>query len=56
MTTLAFGFGSLTTTDMLVILAIALLLFGNRIGDVGKSLGRGIAEFKKGLKDDSSGQ
>jgi len=50
MTTLAFGFGSLGTTDMLVILAIALLLFGKRLPEVGKSLGKGIVEFKKGLK------
>jgi sec-independent protein translocase protein TatA len=50
MTTLAFGLGSFTTTDMLVILAIALLLFGKRLPEVGKSLGKGIVEFKKGLK------
>src|SRR3954464_8222291 len=50
MTTLAFGLGSFTTTDMLVILGIALLLFGKRLPEVGKSLGKGIVEFKKGLK------
>ena len=50
MSTLAFGLGSFTTTDMLVILAIALLLFGKRLPEVGKSLGKGIVEFKKGLK------
>lgn len=36
---------------LLVIMAVALLLFGKRLPDVGRSLGRGIAEFKKGLKD-----
>lgn len=51
MTTLAFGFGSFTTTDLLVIVAIGLLLFGRRFGEVGQSLGRGIAEFKKSLRD-----
>ncbi|MDP1661551.1 MAG: twin-arginine translocase TatA/TatE family subunit [Phycisphaerales bacterium] len=33
-----------------VILIIALLLFGKRLPEVGKSLGKGIVEFKKGLK------
>lgn len=30
---------------------IALLLFGKRLPEVGRSLGKGIAEFKKGLHD-----
>ena len=30
---------------------VALLLFGKRLPEVGRSLGRGIAEFKKGLHD-----
>jgi sec-independent protein translocase protein TatA len=34
-----------------VILVIALLLFGRRLPEVGKSLGTGIREFKKGLKE-----
>ena len=36
-----------------VILIIALLLFGRRLPEVGKSLGQGIKEFKKGLKETS---
>jgi sec-independent protein translocase protein TatA len=36
--------------EMIVILAIGLLLFGKRLPEVGKSLGKGIVEFKKGLK------
>lgn len=39
--------------ELLVILGIALLLFGNRLPTVGKSLGEGIRNFKKGLNDDS---
>lgn len=31
--------------------AVALLLFGKRLPEVGRSLGRGIVEFKKGLKE-----
>lgn len=36
---------------LLVLGAVALLLFGKRLPEVGRSLGRGIAEFKKGLRD-----
>ncbi len=36
--------------ELLVILVIALLLFGRKLPEVGKSLGKGIVEFKKGLK------
>ncbi len=34
-----------------IVLILALLLFGKRLPEVGRSLGRGIAEFKKGLHD-----
>jgi sec-independent protein translocase protein TatA len=37
--------------EMWIILAIGLLLFGKRLPEVGRSLGKGIVEFKKGLKD-----
>lgn len=43
-------FNSLGTWDMVIILALGLLLFGRKLPDVGRSLGRGIVEFKKGLK------
>lgn len=36
---------------MLVLGLVALLLFGKRLPDVGRSLGKGIMEFKKGLHD-----
>jgi sec-independent protein translocase protein TatA len=36
--------------EWIVVLAVALLIFGKRLPEVGKSLGRGIVEFKKGLK------
>jgi sec-independent protein translocase protein TatA len=42
-----FGF-----TEILLILGVALLLFGaGRIGEVGKGLGEGIRNFKRGLRD-----
>jgi sec-independent protein translocase protein TatA len=39
------GFG-----EWLLIAIVGLLLFGKRLPEVGRSLGRGIVEFKKGLK------
>jgi sec-independent protein translocase protein TatA len=36
--------------EWIVILIVALLIFGKRLPDVGKSMGKGIVEFKKGLK------
>jgi sec-independent protein translocase protein TatA len=39
--------------EILIILGIALLLFGaGRLADIGKGLGEGIRNFKKGIKDD----
>ncbi len=36
--------------EWIVIAAIGLLLFGKRLPEVGRSLGKGIVEFKKGIK------
>ena len=50
MNQLAFiNFGSLGAFEIIVIGVVALLLFGSRLPEVGRSLGRGIVEFKKGL-------
>ena len=37
--------------ELLVILAVVLLLFGHRLPGMARSLGSGITEFKRGLKD-----
>ena len=36
--------------EWLIILIVALLIFGRRLPEVMKSLGKGIVEFKKGIK------
>ena len=36
----------------MVLLVLGLLIFGRRLPEVGKSLGQGIKEFKRGLKDE----
>ncbi|MGQ3684535.1 MAG: Sec-independent protein translocase subunit TatA/TatB [Candidatus Loosdrechtia sp.] len=36
--------------EWIIILIVALLIFGKRLPEVMKSLGKGIVEFKKGIK------
>ncbi len=44
--------GNLGFPEMLVILVIALIFFGpGKLPEIGKSLGKGIAEFKKASRD-----
>ena len=37
--------------EMVVILALGVLLFGKRLPEVGKNIGKGILEFKRGVND-----
>ncbi|HVP73331.1 MAG TPA: twin-arginine translocase TatA/TatE family subunit [Phycisphaerales bacterium] len=46
--TLALGLPS--GWEWIVLLVLGLLIFGRRLPEVGRSLGRGIIEFKKGIK------
>jgi len=49
MTTL--GFLSMPgNTEWIILLVIGLLIFGRRLPEVGRSLGKSIVEFKKGIK------
>lgn len=47
--------GNIGPLQLLIIIGIALLLFGgSRIASLGKGLGEGIKNFKKGLSDDEA--
>lgn len=44
--------GRLGTTELLIILGIILVIFGpSKLPEIGKSLGRGIREFKSATKE-----
>jgi len=36
--------------ELLIVLVVALLVFGGKLPEVGRSLGKGLKEFKEGLK------
>ena len=40
---------ALSPMHLLIVVAIGVLVFGRRLPEIGKSLGKGIVEFKKGL-------
>ena len=42
--------GGLSIVHWIILAAIGILLFGKRLPEVGRSLGKGIVEFKKGLR------
>jgi sec-independent protein translocase protein TatA len=42
-----FGIG---TTELMILAVIMLLLFGNRLPGLMRSLGRGVVEFKRGVQ------
>ena len=43
-------FGMPGGMEWIIILIVALLIFGKRLPEVMKSMGKGIVEFKKGVK------
>ncbi|MGH9381335.1 MAG: twin-arginine translocase TatA/TatE family subunit [Thermoanaerobaculia bacterium] len=48
-------FGPIGTTELLVLLAIVLVIFGaSRLPRLGRGLGEGIRNFRRGLQGDES--
>ena len=41
--------GGISPMEMMVVGVIALLLFGKRLPEVARSLGKGVTEFKRGI-------
>jgi sec-independent protein translocase protein TatA len=37
--------------EMILLAGLGLLIFGKRLPEVGRNIGKGIVEFKRGLKD-----
>ncbi len=49
----AMGLGGIGMSELVVILLIALLIFGpSRLADIGSSLGKAVRDFRKSMQDE----
>ncbi len=51
MDSMILAFGIPGSWEWILILVVALLIFGKRLPDVARSVGKSIVEFKKGIRD-----
>lgn len=49
LTTFPMAFGPIGWQEMIILAILGVLIFGKRLPEVGRSIGKGIVEFKKGL-------
>ncbi len=47
-------FGMVGGLELIIVMLVMMLLFGHRLPSVMRSLGQGITEFKKGIRDDQA--
>ena len=45
-----FAFFNLGPMEIVILLVVGVMIFGRRLPEVGRYLGKGIVEFKKGIK------
>jgi sec-independent protein translocase protein TatA len=45
-----FAFFNLGPMEIVILLVVGVMMFGRRLPEVGRYLGKGIVEFKKGIK------
>jgi sec-independent protein translocase protein TatA len=50
LTTPLFGFFGLGTQEIMLLLVLGVLLFGRNLPGLGRSLGKTVTEFKRGVK------
>jgi sec-independent protein translocase protein TatA len=43
--------GSIGPWELVIIMFVVLMVFGNRLPDVMKSIGKGMTQFKRGLRE-----
>ena len=48
------GGGAIGWQELTIVLVVMLLVFGNRVPEIMRSLGKGLSQFKRGLRDAES--